>query len=459
VYDDKGMCICHSADPEKASEKFREVLDEVVREKNYDFRGWVFPCDAVLPIRYFDGPVRLGFATFRAGYGSMSPAVLQSVTFHGLADFESATFEGVVSFSGAKFQGEARFELATFQDWAGFFGATFEREAGFGCATFVGTAGFGGATFQGEADFGGATFQGAGRFGEAMFQGEADFGRATFQGEARFVGQGDNRVFSDSHDTDFTEGRFEQPKKVQLRHVYLGRALFVGADVREVDFTDVEWARRPFWGRRWERLVIRDDRLGRAVKWVCTRWPRWLKPRGRPAVWDELAPEEKHQGKDHALIGKLYRQLKHNYEEQRDPITAGDFHFGEMHMRRMSKPPTIWFLRFLKRNFSLLALYRWVSGYGEDYILPLVWIGVVLVLWAGLFAWLKLDVASASPGGVGPQGFWDYLFYSATCFVHWPEKGFQPVSAVARYLSLAEGVIGPVLIAMFTLALNRRFKR
>jgi hypothetical protein len=42
--------------------------------------------------------------------------------------------------------------------------------------------------------------------------------------------------------------------------------------------------------------------------------------------------------------------------------------------------------------------------------------------------------------------------------VHWPEKGFQP-AAWGRYFSLAEGVIGPVLIAMFTLALNRRFKR
>jgi len=57
-----------------------------------------------------------------------------------------------------------------------------------------------------------------------------------------------------------------------------------------------------------------------------------LMPAGLFGVADELTPGDGHGEPDYALVEQLYRRLKDNYEKQRDPITAGDFHYGEMRM-------------------------------------------------------------------------------------------------------------------------------
>jgi len=379
AYDDQGRCICHSQKPDKDAAAFQREIKAMLERKDYDFSEFVFPGDAEFGGMVFDGPVR----------------------------FVAATFQGAAHFVSATFQGEADFLWATFQ----------------------GAANFGGATFQGAAYFGWATFQGAAYFYDATFQGEAKFSIATFQGEARFVGSGDQRVFSREAVTDFTFARWHQPDRIMFQHVFLGRARFLGADVRKVDFTDVEWAKRP--------------------------------QRRHAAVWDELAPEKRGEEKNYALIGKLYRQLKHNYEEQRDPITAGDFHFGEMEMRRL-EPPKNWFLRVLKRYLSAIAFYRWISGYGEDYVRALAWIVGVIVVFALAFAVIPALALQTSPSsGVSQpmEGLWPRLLYSVMCFLLRGDKPLQPAYLAGHYLSVAEGILGPPLIAMFVLALNRQFKR
>jgi hypothetical protein len=57
------------------------------------------------------------------------------------------------------------------------------------------------------------------------------------------------------------------------------------------------------------------------------------------------------------------------------------------------------------------------------------------------------------------QGFWSRFWYSVMCFLLRGDRPLQPMHPAGHYLSVAEGVIGPPLIAMFVLALNRRFKR
>lgn len=423
--DPKGYCICHSENRKKDSDAFQREVERMLAGKNYNFRWFVFPDYAVFPRAVFAGDASFAHATFQG------KAAFGTATFHGEAAFYYATFQGAAHFGAARFQDAAHFEGATFQGEARFWHAMFQGEAAFLEATFQGEAHFEDATFHGVAHFGGATFQGAAHFQGATFHGAAGFWHATFQGAAGFVGEEEKRVFSESHDADFSLATFERAKKVEFAHVNLRRARFVGTDVREVDFTDVKWAPRSFW----------------------------RKPVPCSAAWDELRREGKGERKDYQRIRKLYQQLKENYEERRDPITAGDFHFGDMEMRRLAP-------REDRRSPLFLFLYRWISGYGEDYILPLVWIGAVLVGFALAFAYvpsLALRPSAGSTAAAISGCFWQRmqktLLYSAMCFLLRPEKYYQPVNDLGRYLSLAEGVIGPVLIAMFTLALNRRFKR
>jgi len=395
-YDGEGLCICHSRRPDKDVQEFQREIDDMLARKDYNFNGFVFPGPVDFFSTTFDDAAHFVLATFQ------SIAYFRGATFRGAADFRQAAFQGAADFGHVTFQGVVRFLGTTFRGKADLYGATFDS------AVYLY-----GATFRGAADFHGVTFQGA-----------ADFRQAAFQGAAKFEGDEGKWVFSREVEADFRGARFHQPEMVVFQHVFLGRARFLGPDVRRVDFTEVEWARRG----------------------------------GHFAVWDELAPEANGEEKGYALIGKLYRQLKHNYEEQRDPITAGDFHFGDMEMRRLSNPPKYWLPRLLKRNLSFLALYRWVSGYGENYRRALWWIASVIALFAGLFAYLPSFSLYPMETGLWHE-FGRGLLYSIMCFLLRPNKPFRPVHLAGQYLSVAEGVIGASLIAMFVLALNRRFKR
>jgi uncharacterized protein YjbI with pentapeptide repeats len=412
-YDSNGLCICHSKDPNKDRSAFKREIEAMLARKDYDFSVFFFPD---------------GWRFLKVEFNGGAPSVEETV-FQGDANFVRATFGGDAIFVKAEFLGEASFSEAVFQSKALFPGVKFGRKAEFASAKFQSDAMFNSAEFTGEASFWQATFGGGTDFGAATFHSEAHFNHAVFADEVVFVGEDNLKVFSDTADTDFRWVRFHGAKKVLFQHVFLGRARFLNADVRRVDFTDVEWPKRPG---------------------------------GRFAVWDEFRPEGEGEEKDYALIGKLYRQLKHNYEEQRDPITAGDFHFGEMHMRRLSNPPKNRFARFLKRNLSFLAFYRWISGYGEDYILPLVWIAGVILVFAAAFVYIPAFSLQASTSSGAPQpaaGFFPRLLYSVMCFLLRGDKPLHPEHLAGHYLSVAEGIIGPPLIAMFVLALNRRFKR
>jgi hypothetical protein len=187
-----------------------------------------------------------------------------------------------------------------------------------------------------------------------------------------------------------------------------------------------------------------------------------LMPAGLFGVADELTPGDGHGEPDYALVEQLYRRLKDNYEKQRDPITAGDFHYGEMRMRRFSRPHKNWFVTLLKRNVSFLALYEWISGYGEAYLRPLAWIAGVVLISALLFALVPALGLVTNPSSGQPQpahGFWRSLLHSVMCLLFRGDRPFRPESLWGQYLSLAEGIIGAPLIAMLVLALNRRFKR
>jgi hypothetical protein len=59
-----------------------------------------------------------------------------------------------------------------------------------------------------------------------------------------------------------------------------------------------------------------------------------------------------------AAIGTMYHRLRRNAARRDRTEDAAQFYFGELEMRRMSAPAPF-------RQVSLLALYKYLSGYGE----------------------------------------------------------------------------------------------
>ena len=127
----------------------------------------------------------------------------------------------------------------------------------------------------------------------------------------------------------------------------LGRVLFLYTDLEKISFKNVHFHQTRHW--LFNRESLADERT------------------------DELFPEGT---KDECNVDYynhieiLYRQLKINFETQRDYARAGDFHYGELEMQHKAKilkweeRPSSKYLPFLK-YFNLTQCYKVVSGYGE----------------------------------------------------------------------------------------------
>ena len=197
------------------------------------------------------------------------------------------------------------------------------------------------------------------------------------------------------------------------------------------------------------RLLGSDVRRARFIG-VC--WP----PMGsRYCVYDEIIPLNKGERRDWEQLEELYRQLKQNYEERHDYERAGHFHIGEKEMR-LRNPDTRLDLRFL------LALYKVISGYGENYFRPLMWLFLVMLLTAATGLVHGLEIAADKHGirlSVNSPTDWGWaILYAVQTIFHVPVTEFTP-KGFARVIHTFSSIFGPVLLGLFGLALRQRLKR
>ncbi|MBI1743237.1 pentapeptide repeat-containing protein [Candidatus Acetothermia bacterium] len=251
----QGHCILHAPIPDKDLKKFQQSLDEIIQptfgakikkeETKCDFSCIHFP---------------KGFNCRSLEKAFVHHCIFHEVTFYGEAFFQSVKFEGRAIFSNAVFSEAALFDLASFEQGANFIGATFTKAAGFMSATFLSNAYFASATFSGIANFEAATFSseanfkrstlmgmarfmetrflGATNFAEANFSSAINFNQATFLERASF-----SQVKSpESDEVNFTVVTLQKPQEVTFHHLNLSRWIFLGTNLRLIDFGDVTWA-------------------------------------------------------------------------------------------------------------------------------------------------------------------------------------------------------------------------
>jgi hypothetical protein len=386
------------------------------------------------------------------------------------ADFIGATFTQAADFSGARFTQAANFAVATFEQAANFRRATFTQAADFSGARFTQAANFAVATFEQAAHFIGATFTQAANFSVARFTQAADFRFAKFLGAVEFretVFTGDPKLNPDAPTTDelaqkndfsifpgpvFSGAHFEKPELVTFYQTYLGLALFHNCEVSKCVFSDVTWLKRKGSGKR---IVFEEI--------VDLNYP----PAGA------LSPQKGDPNeRNYSLIAELYQQLKKNYDDKRDYWTAGDFHYGEMEMKRLSSPRRNKALRWLHRNLGLVAWYKYASEYGENYVVPAVWLMVVLLGLALLYPLAGLTQARSVPQAtaadsergmsqVGLVEAYSGPNMMTTVGVAFFQRDleYRPAYPWGRALSWLQLLLTYTLVALFLLALRRQFRR
>ncbi len=444
----EGLCILHSTDPAKDTHAFTRAL-AAHRARNRDnFVNFVFPGKADFSNVTFTNEANFHEARFseRASFFRATfsqGAVFDEVTFTKGANFSGATFIKQAGFNGvmfseganfsATFNKEADFGGATFLEWAGFDGATFREQAYFGGCTFTKEVFFDGATFMKGVDFRGATFIKETDFSGATFTERASFRGATFSGKTLFAGTLQD-ISGEALETNYIFAGTE----VDFRQVVinpLDAITFLGADLTKCQFLDTDL---------------------RKVQLVDVTWPR--KGRGT-IVYDEMALVKSAEGsaRPWPQIERLYRELKQNYEDRRDYERAGDFHYGEKEMRRQN-PETARGLRFF------LTLYWLFSGYGERYLRPLLWAGLLFVgstigyMWWGL----RLKDGSSSLAWtypwINPRDWLQAAYYSFRVMTLLKPDDWVPLQ-YAQLVNTFQTLLGPTFLGLFALALRQRLKR
>ena len=455
-----GFCILHSPQEDKDPDAFANTMRVHRETKGDQFDCMVFP----------------------------KTADLRNMTFAGGASFFGATFAGLASFRGATFAGKASFVGTTFAERAVFFGAAFAGEASFVGTTFSGQVDFVNMTFAGVVDFGGATFAGVADFGGTIFAGPATFTNATFSGPATFTNATFSRpatfdkiffasdatfsrshffgralfspkqvgerqklpVFSANATVDFRDLVLESPERLSFRHADFQTCRFLNTDLRKVELTGAVWPQR---GRR--RIV-----------------------------YDEIAPYAPDEPYPWEELERLYRELKQNYDERRNYPRVGDFHYGEKEMQRRN-PGTP---RSLK---VFLWLYSLVSGYGERFLRPLFWAGVVLVVGTWAYLWWGLQPKSSemtvapariiAPERIITPGITElFLFpdkstpptrlaitnisdwlsamnFSLRAMTLLRPDDLVPVGG-AKFVYTLQSLLGPLFLGLFALAVRQRLK-
>jgi hypothetical protein len=368
----------------------------------------------------------------------------------GAADFSGAEFCEAAIFSEALFLQHANFLASTFLKEAVFAWSTFVQGASFIATRFVHEARFNWAKFGQAVDFCAARFSRDAHFNSALFNGDvyfnlfrpsvlpvstsggdtptrfpflatcfeqkADFREGTFNGRAEFRQTQFRQDGTGEPGAIFSSARFDKPKLVIFYDVYLGRVLFHNCDVSEFQFAKVRWRERA----NGKRMVFDE------CEYLDLNQVDTIALRAEGSGPDKL---------NYSLVAELYQQLKKNYDDRRDYWTAGDFHYGEMEMKRLATPRPnhlsrwtagrikTWLAKespgFLARwaknkgysegtfhalrgawhrNMGLTAWYRSASEYGESYGRPLVWLGGILALFMFLFpVWGLLPAAKSTP--------------------------------------------------------------
>lgn len=198
----------------------------------------------------------------------------------------------------------------------------------------------------------------------------------------------------------------------------------------------------------------------------------WYREGGRIRLRDEAAAREA-LGKGDRPIGEraalceaaatTYRRLTSNFERTRQTDLAEDCFWGTMEMKRLNPEET---------RISKIALraYFTASAYGSSYARALAILFGIVILFGVLFAALPADVQPNpdwAPKGRPsiPQEFsvarpflWG-LFHSVEVSTFARNTRYVAASALGQFLRILETVLVAGQLALFLLALRRRFKR
>lgn len=410
--------------------------------------------------------------------------------FNGLTEFKATHFERPAKFIDTKFEDQALFEGAVFVKLVEFSKAWFKKVARFDDTEFKeravfeetnflsgGDAFFDRAKFTGTASFKKTIFNRKTYFTDTIFTQKAEFEGAEFNDNANFV----KTVFGESY---FTATKFKKTTKfdrVRFTNTKFSSAEFCG----ELIFDHVEFLNLialdgvTLCGKASfdvqvdarNRLAFRNMSLVRAefgksnvenidfenVKWVETEIYRFrIADEPEVSTFGRVSDEIR---KKLEQARRLYRQLRLNYDKAGEYENGGKFYVSESEMSYLMLPPVY-------RWIHPRGLYKRASRYGESIVQAAsLMVGLIfifaLLYWIISLArpiWFKEPPKMLGPDSLVTLSWWEAVWLSLQASKPTADLGLSP-KTIVYWLVFAEGLVLPTQIALFLLAIRRRFRR
>jgi len=244
----------------------------------------------------------------------------------------------------------------------------------------------------------------------------------------KFLDREATTVFDSRSRVRFDRCQIDKPELFRFHNVVLRPSWFIDVDVRKVHFTDVKWYGLP----NGPEGTLREEIDA-------------LREQGVDVPYGVASP--------HTLLAQACRRLSANAEESREYPLANEFHYWSMEAQRKKMP------RYNISPWRLIWWYWALNGYGERHIRAAVWLIAILVGFAALYMWLG-PVGAQKNSLIGILGVaWESIVYSLGVMTRLANDIPKSASTLVTSLIIIEGVIGPLQIGLFLLALRREFMR
>ena len=325
-------------------------------------------------------------------------------------------FRGVTFPISIKFSGDLPKKLD-------FSGATFERRVAFEQAT-IHQIKFDKAYFTEDSEL---------VFEESYCVEKISLKEAIFDGKFYLKGSSHQVVFISRGSLSLEDIRFDKPNQVNFRSVRLRPHYFVNVDASKFNFHDCDWK------------DIGEKKLN-------------------------IHEEIKRCSGSNKSLAQVCNQLAINYEESRNFEESSGFRYTAMEAKRLDN-------RGLGKIFNLYWIYKWSSGYGENWRRAAVVLIGLLVLFGYLYAmpFASFDYGNPKPkpadtavqracdkvriiGNTDGMNVCDGIVHSLSVATF---QRPEPKSAdfLTRLIVVFELIFVPLQAALLALAIRRKFMR
>lgn len=412
-----------SDDP--ADQYFREVEFHAIA----DFTGSIFQIGGVFSRSIFH-----------------RDAIFNNTVFNEKDDFPSVIFKDNVSFDEAIFNRAVGFH-SNFQRNVSFERAVFLSEALFGHPSDSYFKDLGRLKFDSSLSFDNAEFRDAASFDNLDFDGNVSFKSTKFCYWTEFEGLvfNDQVSFEDAHFLRCTDSRDKRRNLVRFQEVkFSEKASFLNCKFEcKVRFQKVIFDNiSEFISAKFDDHVEFID--------VKTNG-RLLLERNYSAFFANC---------ENAIVP--YRLAKLSATSAGDLRWAGHYHYQEQcasnEYERKSAAWIPWYKEFWKRSKNGFLLWgeffigRLLFGYGEKPLRPLC-VGAIVVFICGVIFWVTKGI-DHNP----PCSFLSSMYFSIVTFTTLGYGDLKPAPGM-RWLAGTEAFLGAALMALFIVALSRKFSR